>query len=43
MMHEMNRTSGTFFCGGPTRGPTIGHPIGPTIGHPIGPIIEVMT
>jgi hypothetical protein len=31
MMHEMNRTSGTFFCGGPTGG------------HPIGPIIEVMT
>jgi hypothetical protein len=35
MMHEMNRTSGTFFCGGPT-----GVPAG---GHPIGPIIEVMT
>ncbi len=31
MMHEMNRTSGTFLDGGPTIGPTI------------GPIIGVMT
>jgi hypothetical protein len=32
MMHEMNRTSGTFLDGGPTLGPTIGATIMLTIG-----------
>ena len=31
MMHEMNRTSGTFFCGGPPAARRR-HRIGPTIG-----------
>jgi hypothetical protein len=35
MMHEMNRTSGTFLDGGPI--------IRTTIGPIIGPIIGVMT
>lgn len=37
MMHEMNRTSGTFLDGGPIVGPTIALTIGPNI----GPTIEV--
>ena len=43
MMHEMNRTSRTFFDGGPTMGPTIGPTIAPAIGPTIGPTIGVMT